>query len=43
MKGRKGKLAGEFIKATVIPHGRCRFIPEDKRIVILCYFKNGKL
>ena len=26
MKGHDGKLAGEFIKATDIPHGRCRFM-----------------
>jgi hypothetical protein len=42
IKGVEGKLQGEFLKATNVPDGRCRFITFDKNVSTICYFKNGK-
>jgi len=43
MKSINGKLEGEFLKATGMPDGRCRFMTKEGKTNILCYFKNGKL
>ena len=43
IKSLTGDLEGEFLKATGMPNGRCRFMTEEGETNILCYFKNGKL
>ena len=41
--GMPGKLCGEFLKDEKKPDGRCRFISEDTKTLVLCYFRNGML
>ena len=38
-----GLLCGEFIKDTDRPDGRCRFISEESKIIVLCYVTNGDM
>ena len=35
-------MSGEFLKINNVPDGRCRFRTNDDKLVILCYFKDGK-
>ena len=42
MSGKVGKLAGELCTATGSFDGRARFISDDDKTVILCYFKSGQ-
>ncbi len=35
-------MSGEFLKINNAPDGRCCFKAADEKLVIFCYFKDGK-